>query len=206
MKLYDAPMSPNSRVPRLIASEVGIPLDLALVEFSKGDHKKASFLAINPNGKVPVLQDGNFILWESSAIAVYLASQKPSAGLAPATPKERADMDRWILWTAYHLAPALVKIVFQRVIKKMFNMGPPDEPTVAQGFAEFERFAGVLDTHLSHHPYLANDQLSVADFVAAVNFIYRKEAQLDISKWKHIQAWLERIESRPSWAATAPKT
>ena len=79
MKLYYHPMSPNVRRVRLAAAVLGLELDEQLVDFAKGEHKAPAFLALNPNGALPVLVDGDFALSESRAIMQYLASKKPES-------------------------------------------------------------------------------------------------------------------------------
>ena len=91
MKLYNAGLSPNALRVRAVASELGIPLELIEVNLRDPEDKAEKLLRWNPNGKVPVLIDGDFVLWESRAINVYLASLKPEAGLFPAEPKRRAS-------------------------------------------------------------------------------------------------------------------
>ena len=79
MKLYNSNFSPNALRVRAVAAELGIPLEIIEVDLRKGEHKTASYLALNPNGKVPVLVDGDFVLWESRAINGYLASLEARA-------------------------------------------------------------------------------------------------------------------------------
>ena len=85
MKLYNSNFSPNALRVRAVAAELGIPLDIVEVDLRKGENKTASYLAINPNGKVPVLVDGDFVLWESRAINGYLASLRPEHVFIPMT-------------------------------------------------------------------------------------------------------------------------
>ena len=81
MKLFYNPMSPNVRRVRLTAAVLGIELEEKKLDFAKGEHKNPEYLALNPNGAVPTLVDGDFVLTESRAIMQYLASQKPESGL-----------------------------------------------------------------------------------------------------------------------------
>jgi glutathione S-transferase len=204
MKLYNANLSPNALRVRAVASELGIDLDVVEVDFQKGENKAAPYLAINPNGKVPVLVDGDFVLWESRAINAYLASLRPERGLYPEDPKRRARVDQWSYWHAVHLGPATQRVVFERLLKKMFAMGEPDEKAIEPSLKELAQFLPILDANLADKEWVAGD-LSIADFAAASTFVYRKGAGITLDDSPHIAAWLARVEARPSWqAAVAP--
>ena len=98
MKLYFHPKSPNATAVLAVSYELGIALDLQEVNLPGGEQRQPAFLKINPNGKLPALQDGDFVLWESGAIIQYLAAQKPGNSLWPADNRVRADITRWQLW------------------------------------------------------------------------------------------------------------
>jgi glutathione S-transferase len=204
MKLYNANLSPNAFRVRVVAEELGIELEIIEVDFRKGEHKSASYLAINPNGKVPVLVDGDFVLWESRAINAYLAGLRPERGLYPADPKQRATVDQWSYWQAVHLGPAMQRVVFERYLKPKFGMGETDETAVESQLKELAQFLPVLEANLAGKEWVAGD-LSLADFAMGSTFIYRKPAGIPLDEVPNIAAWMTRIESRPSWqAAVAP--
>src|SRR4051794_28832239 len=98
MKLYFHPGSSNARKARITAALLNIDLELELVDVFTGAHKKPEYLAINPNGMLPTLNDGGFVLWESNAISQYLTSKKSNPDLFPSDPKVRADVSRWQCW------------------------------------------------------------------------------------------------------------
>lgn len=100
MKLYDFPFSPNSRKVRAVAYELGIALETQRVDLLTGGQRSPEFLARNPNGRVPVLEDGDLILWESTAIIRYLAA---GSALLPAARRTAAEVDRWTAWQLAHL-------------------------------------------------------------------------------------------------------
>src|SRR5690606_14211024 len=91
MKLYQFPFSPNSQKVVAFAYEVGVPLTKQTVNLFKGETRTPEMLAKNPNGKVPILEDGEFVLWESNAILGYLAGVAGRADLAPTGVRERAE-------------------------------------------------------------------------------------------------------------------
>jgi len=204
MKLYNASLSPNALRVRAVARELGIELEIVDVDLRKGENKTASYLAMNPNGKVPVLVDDDLVLWESRAINAYLASLRPERGLYPADLKKRAIIDQWSYWQAIHLSPAVQRVVFERFLKPMFGMGDPDEKAIEGSLKEVDQFLPVLDSNLAGREWVAG-HLSIADFAMASTFVYRKGARMTLANAPNVAAWIERIEARPSWqAAIAP--
>lgn len=202
MKLYDWKNSYNSRKIRSIAFESDIKLELVEMNLKAGDNKKPEYLAKNPNGKVPTLDDNGFYVWESDAICLYIAGLDPARRLLPTNPRQRAHIDQWIAWKASHLAPAIGKVGYERFWKAAFNLGACDESVVAAAMPEVIRFMNVLEGQLAKSAYVAGD-LSVADFSLAAIFSNRNEIKLDLTPWPHVIAWLGRIEARPSWTNTA---
>src|SRR5579883_2330376 len=107
MQLYMTAMSPNVRRVRLTAAVLGLQLEEKKLDFTKGEHKNPEYLALNPNGAVPTLVDGDFVLTESRAMMQYLASRKPESGLLPRDEQARADVTRWQFWDSSHFSPQL---------------------------------------------------------------------------------------------------
>jgi len=207
MKLYDAPQNPNSLKIRAVAHEVDVPLEIVTVNMQQGETKTPAYLAHNPNGKVPTLVDGDFSVWESNAIMCYVALKAGATSLLPSEPRPRATVEQWLFWQTAHLAPAVGKIVYERLYKRIFGLGEPDQKMIDIGQAEVQRFAGVLDTVLAKHDYVAGS-LTVADFALAGSFVTRgPEGQtlpapspwLDVAAFTNVQAWLTRMTSRASW-------
>lgn len=94
-------------------------LDLVIVDLLEGEHRAAAYLKINPNGKVPVLEHAGFHLWESHAIMQYLADLDARQTVYPKAAQPRADVNRWLFWSAYHFTPAVGFISRERISKKM---------------------------------------------------------------------------------------
>ena len=196
MKLYDFAFSPNCRKVRALAYELGIQLEFVSVDLPKGAQRAPAFLAINPNGRVPVLVDGDLVLWESIAILRYLAT-KAGGALVPTDPLAVAEVDRWVSWQLAHLGPAMSKVAFERVVKKVTGQGEPDEAAIAAGSAEFAKLTAILDGALRGRDYLAGS-LSIADFALAAHFSLAGTAGLDLAPYAHVSAWLSRVLSRDS--------
>ena len=166
MKLYMNAMSPNVRRVRLTAAALGMDLEEKKLDFTKGEHKNPEYLALNPNGAVPTLVDGDFVLTESRAIMQYLASKKPESGLLPRDEKARADVVRWQFWDASHFSPQLGTLAFEKIVKAMMGMGEPDQRRIEEALANFRRFAGVLNKRLDGKTHVVGDALTIADLLS----------------------------------------
>src|SRR5229473_3499703 len=115
IKLYDSKISPYVRKVRLVAAELDIVLQKIPLDFQKGDPQKPEYLALNPNGKVPTIDDDGFVLWESIAILKYIASKKP--GLLPSDARGSAQADQWMIWWANHAEPAIDLLLYELALK-----------------------------------------------------------------------------------------
>ncbi len=205
MKLYGFPPSPNTWQVRALASYLAVPLEFESVDLPKGGSRTPAFLAINPTGRTPTLVDGDFKLWETTAIMQYIASKKPNA-LWPNDPRTRADITRWQSWTLAHWnRDACVPLLFEGFVKKLLNLGEPDQAAIAKGTEAFAKEASMLNAHLAKQKYLVGDTLTLADFAAAATLFYAKEAKLPLTPYPHVQAWFERVSALPCWRDTAPQ-
>jgi len=204
MKLYGFPPSPNTWKVRAVAVHLGLPLAFELVDLTKRQQYTPEFLALNPTGRTPVLVDGDFILWESNAILQYLASRAANA-LWPNDARVRADIMRWQSWQLAHWSKeGCEPLIFERVVKSVVNLGPPDAAVVAKGTEAFHREARVLDAHLAKQAYLVGATVTLADFSVAAPLFYAKEAELPIGAYPHMQDWFARVSALPAWQRTAP--
>jgi len=205
MKLYAFPPSPNTWKVRAVAAYLGIPLEIEFVDLFKGASRDPAFLAINPTGRTPALVDGDFKLGESNAIMQYLASQKPNS-LWPDNARARADIMRWQSWQLAHWSKeGCEPLLFQRLVKQLMNLGPPDEAAVAKGLECFNKEAAVLDAHLARQPYLAGKTITLADFAVAAPLFYAKEAEMPLGPYARVQDWFGRVSALPCWRETAPQ-
>lgn len=194
MKIYDFPLSPHCRKVRAIVYELGLTPEFVPVNLFKGEQKSADILRLNANARVPILVDGDFVLWESNAIVSYLAQ---GSALLPMAARERAEVARWCDWQLAHLGPAIVKVGFQRVVKPLTGQGSPDAKIVEEGCAEYAKFTRVLELSLEDKEYVAG-RLSIADFILAAMFSLATTAGLELSPYPRVGAWLERLLARES--------
>jgi glutathione S-transferase len=201
MKLYQIALSPNCQKVVALANEVGVPLELAPVDVFKGGARTPAMLAKNPNGKLPILEDGDFVLWESTAMLAYIAVKAGRADLAPTTPRERAEVDRWTSWQNAHFGPAIRKVAFERIVKKLAGLGAPDEAVVKAGMDEFAVTASVLEQSLGSKEYLCGP-LTIADFALAPYSALTASCGLDLGAYPKASAWLGRMLARDSMKNT----
>jgi glutathione S-transferase len=204
MKLYLNKLSPNVRRVTLTAAVLGIELEEKPLDFMKGEHKSPEYLALNANGSVPTLVDGDFVLTESRAIMQYLAAKKPESGLLPRDEALRADVTRWQFWDSSHFSPQAGTYTFQKMIKPMMGLGEPDAAKVEEALAAFRRFGAVLDQRLAGKKYIVGDALTVADLTVASTLMYAKQTELPISELPNVEAWFGRISALDAWKKTAP--
>lgn len=204
MKLYGFPPSPNTWKVRAVAAHLGVPLQFELVDLTKGEQRAPEYLALNPTGRTPVLVDGDFILWESNAILQYLASRAANA-VWPDDVRTRADIMRWQSWQLAHWhQEACVPLIWERLIKSIARLGPPDTAVVAKATEAFTREAKVLDAHLAKNAYLVGTAMTLADFSVAAPLFYVKEAELPVGGHPHLEDWFARVSALPAWRDTAP--
>ena len=204
MKLYIHPLSQNARKVRIVARLLEIPLDERLVDLMKREGQRPDYLALNPNGMVPLLQDGKFVLWESNAICQYLASNKPNL-LWPDDQHKRADISRWQFWELAHWAQALSYFFKENMIKKFTGEGDPDPAELKKGEERLSRFGGMLDHHLSAHRYLVGDALTLADISVASHLMHAEMGKVPVDRFPHVVRWFGDISLMPAWRATEPK-
>jgi glutathione S-transferase len=204
MKLYGFPPSPNTRKVQAVAAHLAIPLEFEFVDLTKGQSRTPGFLAINPGGRTPVLVDGDFTLWESNAIMLYIAGKKRN-DLWPESARARADVTRWQFWQAAHWHEGCGGFLWENLVKKLLFGGEADPAALKRAEDAFHRDAPVLDAHLAKQQYLVNGALTLADFSVASYLHYAAAAKLPLERYKNIRAWYARIEALPAWRDTAPK-
>lgn len=166
MHLYYHPVSSNARRVTMAAHHLGIKLDLVEINLaSAGDRRRLE--EVNPNSKIPVLLDEDFVLTESCAIMQYLADCTPGQALYPTDPIARADVNRWMFWATQHFAPAIGVIVWENVWKKVVYDIDTDPVELARGSRDLARFAIVLDAHMAGRQWLCGDAVTLADYAMA---------------------------------------
>lgn len=203
MKLYDLGLSPNCLKVRAVIHELHLPVQMVQVDLFKGEAQTQEFLSKNPNGKVPVYEEGPFVLWESNAIIKHLAQKSPQQHLLPASPEGRALVDQWLSWQASHFYPPIVQLAVEKIFKPMGDK-EPDLNALKIANQEFVKYAKVLDAQLKGKNFVLG-QLTVVDFSLAASLYMRNQLNLNLSSYTHLNNWLSQVERRPSWIKALPK-
>lgn len=163
IKIWGRANSVNVQKVLWCCDELVLPFERIDAGGKFGHLDEPAYLAMNPNGKVPTLQDGNFVLWESNAILRYLAMQYgPSSVLYPNEPKVRASIERWLDWSIGTLAPA------ERPLFLALVRTPPEQRDAAKIATDLAHTAALwtlLDQHLQGRFFLENERFSLADIV-----------------------------------------
>jgi len=199
MKLHVFPPSPRALKVLALARHLNYDLEIAIVDLFKGEQRQPSYAALNANMRMPVLEDGDFVLWESNAILQYLAAKKPESGLWPADIRGQADVARWCNWESAHWSPGVTPIAFERVVKKLAGRGDPDPKEVERGLAAFHPLAEVLNAHLRGKRWLLGDRLTVADFAVATGMALSAAAQFPLEKYGELTRWYDAFRVLPAW-------
>jgi glutathione S-transferase len=198
IKLYDGQRSPHARKVRLLAAELGIALDRVALDFQKGELRSPEYLAKNPNGRIPTIEDDGFVLWESPAILKYLAAKRPERGLAPSDAAAQAQIDQWLFWWAADPEAAFSRLIWERRVKPFLGKGGNDPNIIADAQASLDRFLPVLDRQLAGKDYVLGP-LSIVDFAIAPVLDIMSLVNVDLGPYANITAWLERLRARPYW-------
>jgi len=204
IKLYMNLISPNVRRVRLTAAVLGIELEEKKLDLAKGEQKSPDYLALNPNGAIPTLVDGDLVLTESRAIMQYLASMKPESGLLPLDERARADVTRWQFWDSSHFSPPLGTLFFQKFVRPMIDKSEPDSQKIDEALISFRRFGAVLNGRLDNRQYVVGSSLTLADLTLASSLMYAKQTEAPLSEFPNIEAWFSRISDMDAWKKTAP--
>lgn len=205
MKVYGHPMSTCTRKVLTTLVEKGQAYDFTMVDIMKGEAKKPEYLARHPFGVVPLLQDGDFEMYESRAIMRYLDARGGSGpALTPTNLRDRGRMEQFIsIEHSYFSGPAM-RIVFHNLFIPMGG-GAPDREIIDQARAELVRPLDVIDKALGQRVYLAGDDFSLAEiaYMPYIDYLFMAKSSDLITERAHVAAWWSRISARASWQKVA---
>lgn len=197
LKIWGRKNSSNVRKALWIAEELGLEYESLNAGGAFGVNDQPEYLAKNPNGVVPMIEDGEFVLWESNTIVRYLAAQYAAgSSLYPASPKVRAQAEKWMDWTTSTLA-APFRPVFWGVVRTPADK--QDWTQINAAIAEVERLLVIVDAALAHQPYLSGDEFGVGDIPLGCFAYPWFEMPIERRELPHLKAWYERLQQRPAY-------
>lgn len=203
IELYAFPPSPRAFKVIAVANHLGVEFTLRMIDLLKGDHKSPEYAALNPNQMMTTLRDGDYVLWESNAIAQYLAGRKPHSGLLPTDERGRLDVTRWQFWDIAHWDPPCETLLLENFVKpKIFGVTDCDAAAVAKSTERFHRAATVLDGQLKGKTYVTGDTLTLADFSLGAPLNYAAQGGFPMEPYAEIRRWHASLMALPAWQKT----
>ncbi|HVS65942.1 MAG TPA: glutathione S-transferase family protein [Thermoanaerobaculia bacterium] len=214
IRIFGVPMSRAARV-HWMARELGLDAEHVPIGFADGSNKTPEYLALNPNGRLPTLEDGGLVLWESMAINLYLARKYGPGGLgeglAPRDLEEDALAMQWSFWVMTEIEKPLLRLTLARlelpedsVEGRYFRERVPQGPEIeAAAEQELERPLAVLDGVLADREFLVAERFTVADLNVASVMAWSRQARLDLSRWPNVAGWLARCLGRSGFRPAA---
>ncbi len=194
MKLYTHELSGHSHRVVLLSSLLGLDHDIVPVNLLAAAHKQPEFLARNPFGQVPVLEDGDVTLHDSNAILVYLASRYDESGRwYPRDAKARAEVQIWLSKAANEVAngPAAARLV------TVFGAALNHDALIAKAHS----FLAVLDDHLRDRDWAVGGGATIADVALYSYIAHAPEGGVDLSRYDNVRTWIARFELLPGFVA-----
>ncbi|MDX1432183.1 MAG: glutathione S-transferase family protein [Gammaproteobacteria bacterium] len=192
LRLYDYLASGNGYKVRLVLAHLGLAYERIELDIDEGETRTAEFLARFPNGKVPALEleDGG-VLWESNAIAFYLAEGTP---LLPGERLDRARVLQWMFFEQYSHEPY---IAVARYIVQHLELDEERRALLESKRAPGYRALGVMEGRLAAHDFLVRDRYSIADIALYAYTHVADEGGFDLAGFPAIRAWLARVREQP---------
>lgn len=192
IKLYRHPLSGHAHRVELMLSLLKRPIERVFVDLAKGAHKQPDFLALNPFGQVPVLDDNGTVLSDSNAILVYLAKKYDTSDRwLPTDPVAAAAVQRWLSVAAGQIAsgPATARLI------TVFGAPYDADATIAKSHALLQ----VIDNTLAQAAFLVGNNATIADIACYTYIAHAPEGNVSLADYPHINAWLARIEALPGF-------
>jgi glutathione S-transferase len=189
-----------SMAPHLLLRELGVPFELKLVDRAAGAHKSSAYLKLNPNGLIPVLVDGDLVLYETAAILLHLVDTHPQAGLAPAvgTP-ERAQFYKWLVWLSSTVQPMMTHYFYSDRMVAPGNVAGAAEVR-AQAETRIGTLMNQIDAQLSSHgsSWMLGQRFSALDPYAFMLCRWTRGFGRPARSLPHIAPFLQRMLERPA--------
>ncbi len=188
-------MSTCTRKVLTTLAETNTPHEFMLVDFTKGEHKQAAYLARQPFGQLPALEDDGFKMYESRAMCRYI-NEKAGGSLVPSDAQGRALMEQWMSVETSNFTPHAMTFIYHHILQT------PQEPAKLESAGKgLEKALAIMDANLAKHAFFAGTQFTIADicFMPYVEYVMGTPVKETLAKFPHVHAWWTKVSARPSW-------
>jgi glutathione S-transferase len=193
IRLFTTLLSGHGHRVKLFLTLLDLPFEVVELNMKAGDNRKPEYLALNPFGQVPTIQDGDLTLFDSNAILVYLAKRYGDASWLPDDPVGAAAVQRWLSLAAGPIAygPCAARLVTV--------FGAPHDHQNAKNVAA--KLFDVIEQELAGKPFAAGEHVTIADIAAHTYIAHAPEGGVSLDPYPNIRAWLRRVEALPRFIA-----
>ena len=195
LKLYDHPLSGNCYKVRLLLNQLGVRYEKVFVDIFRGEHKNEGFARLNPNMKLPVIDDNGFVMWESNAILLYLVKKNPPLRYLSDDPGEYGRIVQWLIYGKTTVDP---NFAIARYYRKFLSEGQYDRESLLNLQNTSHAILEQLDKHFSSSDYMAGTY-SVADIACYPYISLSGEADISLDKYTNVRKWVSNIENQPGY-------
>lgn len=204
MKHYMDARSGSCRRVSTVIEHLGLGVDEVFIDLLAGGNQTPDFLALNPNGMVPVLVDGKTTLWEASAIMIYLCEKVKDQTLWPIG-SARLDVLRWMFWAGEHFRQSAPIYFEENVIAKLMS-NTPNQSRLDEAGKRLSRFAPILENQVAKQPFVCGDQPTLADIDLAAALSQISRTGIPYHNYPNIMSWNDRLGDHLSaWGTTGQR-
>ncbi len=207
MKIYGHPMSTCTRKVLAVLAERNANFEFVTVDLMTGAHKQPEHLARQPFGQIPVLEEGDFRLYESRAIIRYLDEVLPGKKLSPSDAQGRAIMEQWISIETSNFTGHAMKIIYEDLFKKMQG-AQPDAAAIQAGQIGAGKTLDILEKRLGEAAYIAGADFTLADicYMPYIEYLFASGHGDLVTSRANVAGWWNRVSTRPSWLTATGKS
>jgi len=198
LKILGRANSINVQKVMWCCGELEVKVDRRDIGGPFGGNDEPAYLSMNPNGRIPTLVDGDFVLWESNSIVRYIAESHGADSWFPADKKQRAHANQWMDWYLTTLHPPMT-VIFQNLIRT-----PPadrDMAAVTRARAQAAEKWAIIDAHLADRPYLTGDGPTMGDIPCGASAYRWYTMDVERPAFANLEAWYKRLSQRPAYQA-----
>ena len=198
IKIWGRSSSINVQKALIALTECGLEYEQEIIGRQYGGTNEQPYLALNPNGLVPALEDGDFVLWESNAIVAYICERYGPPHLCPSDPQQRALCDQWMIWQITSVYPHLRPLFMNAIRHDEYNGG---EALLEAAPAKMMKSLDILEAQLRDREFIMGKDFTMADI--PVGAVLKRWYTLmgDEGRHPNVSAWQKRLNERPSFTA-----